>query len=114
MTPHPNLWPMMRGAVAAAAREHWHALRLIAPEPDPRTVAAESVATTAAALIQQPSLWMLAELAHLIHDEPAKARRIMTREQLAPVHIAQLGRQLDALDRSARAWTTLAYPSRAA
>jgi hypothetical protein len=100
---------MLRAAVAQAARDHWHALRLIAPNIDPRTLAAESVATTAAGLLGHPALWRVVHLAEALADRPHDARRLITASKLSADELPPLLRQLDALDKTCRAWTDAAY-----
>ncbi len=106
-----HLWPALRAAVADTAQQHWHALRLIAPVIDPRTIAAESVASAATATIQQSSLWRLLHLAEALADQPQRATRIVAASGLSADDVVKLTRHLDALDRTSRAWTQHAYPT---
>ena len=103
------LWHELRAAVADTAHQHWHALRLIAPATEPRMIAAESVATSATALLQDPTLWRALHLADAVLSEPARARRVVASSGLTADQLAHVTRQLDSLDKTARAWTARAY-----
>ena len=105
----PDLWPELRQAVADTARQHWAALRLIAPDVDPRTIAAESVATSATACIQDPALWQLLHLTDAMLEQPARAKRLLLSAGLAPGSLTNLSHRLTLLDHAARAWTAEAY-----
>lgn len=104
-----HLWPAMREAVAQTAHEHWHALRLIAPDIDPRTIAAETVATSATAVLQTPTLWRLLHTAEALADPRPRARRIALSAGLTLDDLARLASRIEAMDRSARAWSAEAY-----
>lgn len=106
-----DLWPVMRAAVAETAQQHWHAMRLIAPVIDPRTIAAESVASAATAAIQQSALWQILHLTEAMIDQPKRATRILAAANVTADDIAKLARHLDALDKTSRAWTQHAYPA---
>lgn len=106
---HHQLWPALRAAVADTAHQHWHALRRIAPATEPRMIAAESVASTATALVQDPALWRAIHLADAILTNPRQARRTIASSGLTTEELAGLTHRLDALDHTARAWCARAY-----
>lgn len=103
----PDAWHLLRSAVATAASQHWRSLRAIAPQADPRTVAAEAVATRACSLVQSPVLWeALHQLQQQADGEPPDTSPIM------PHEAAQLGREMEALSCAARTWADQAYHHR--
>jgi hypothetical protein len=101
-----DAWPILRAAVASAAVQHWRALRRMAPAPDPRCVAAETVASQVCHLVQSPTLW---EALHLLTAVLGGDKRPLAHTTLTGQELAQLSRQLEALDYAAAAWAGSAY-----
>ncbi len=104
-----DCYPALRAALADTTHRHFHALRLIGAQPDPRAIAAESVAAAAAAVLQLPALWTAAEIAAAVQAEPKRAARLIRSINLTSPDIDRLLNRLDALDRTARAWTLEAW-----
>ena len=110
MTVQPDLWPQLRSALAETTRQHWTTLRRISGSTDPRLTAAESVATAALALIQEPATWVAAEIVLAVErTSPEQASMLAEAVQLAPADFTAALRRLETLDVAARTWSETAY-----
>jgi hypothetical protein len=116
LAPHHvhDLWFALRAALAHTAQAHWRALRAMAPRPEPRLVAAESVATAATSLLQSPELWDGLTILG-IAAELGEAHRLGALLRHCPLELAQLAtlkRRVDTLEAACHAWCTEAYVSK--
>lgn len=103
-----DAYPILRAAVSVAAVEHWRTLRAIAPAPDPRCVAAETVASQACYLMQSPALWeAIGLVSAVVRGQHVRSAGV----GLAEEDMRQLSRQIEALDHAVAAWSASAYSS---
>lgn len=111
MNPPPDLWPTIRAALETTSAKHWSTLRRIAPLADPRLTAAETVASAALALIQEPATWTAAQLILSAEDSaPGEASMIRLAAGLDDGDLRRALRRLEALDIATRLWAEQAYP----